>query len=70
MPRIRRTSATLLSDQKQDLVAGIEQRMDRLGQHRGRSRNPGGDEFRERDGKVARERDVRLVAIFSITQSK
>jgi hypothetical protein len=56
MSRIRRTSAALLPDQKQDLVAGIDQRLDRLGQHRGRG-NSGGDEFREPESKVARERD-------------
>jgi len=55
MPRIRGTSATFLPDQKQDLVAGIDQ--EGFGQHRGRSGNPGGDEFRERDSEVARERD-------------
>jgi hypothetical protein len=49
--------ATFLPDQKQDLVAGIDQRVDGFGQHRGRSGNPGGDEFRERDSEVARERD-------------
>jgi hypothetical protein len=56
MSRIRRTSAALLPDQKQDLIAGIDQRLDRLGEHRGRG-NSGGDEFRERESKVARERD-------------
>src|SRR6516162_8860251 len=40
MPRIRRTSAAFLPDQKQYLVAGIHQRVDRLGEHRGRSGNP------------------------------
>jgi len=56
MSRIRRTLAALLPDEKQDLVAGIHQRMNRFGVHGGRSGNPGGDKFRDRDGEIARKR--------------
>jgi hypothetical protein len=56
MSRIRRTLAALLPDEKQNLVAGIHQRMNRFGVHGDRSGNPGGNKFRDRDGEIARER--------------
>jgi hypothetical protein len=57
MRRICGFRAASLADQKQDLVAGIDQRVNGFGEHRRRSRDPGGPEFRERDRAVADQGD-------------
>ncbi len=51
------------AEQQQQLVARVGDRVDRLGEHRGRARDEPRDELRQRDAHVREERrDDRLVA--------
>ena len=49
---IRRPLAPTLADQQEQLVAGVDQRVDRLGQHGRRAGEARGDELCQRDGAV------------------
>ena len=58
MGRIDRSLAAVQSDQQQDLIQGINCRMDTFGQHRGATGHTGGNELGDRHAEVASESSV------------